>query len=138
MFAHRLIAGIAAVSLVLAAIPSFAAPEGSATAAKVTTPKPAAAPRKPAAKPAAVAPAKPAPPTRPDFTAEEQAVAEIPGMPDVRFHADDAAAFERALPATPGLWLVLSTGGEDGAFGAGFIKGWTASGQRPDFSVVTA
>ncbi len=33
--------------------------------------------------------------------------------------------------------LVLSGGGSDGAFGAGLLAGWTASGKRPDFDVVT-
>ena len=42
-----------------------------------------------------------------------------------------------SLPATPGPWLVLSTGGGDGAFGAGLLNGWSESGKRPEFSVVT-
>lgn len=33
--------------------------------------------------------------------------------------------------------LILSGGGSAGAFGAGFLTGWTASGKRPDFKVVT-
>jgi len=33
--------------------------------------------------------------------------------------------------------LALSAGGSDGAFGAGVIAGWTASGTRPNFDVVT-
>lgn len=33
--------------------------------------------------------------------------------------------------------LALSGGGEDGAFGAGALAGWTASGNRPDFDMVT-
>lgn len=33
--------------------------------------------------------------------------------------------------------LVLSGGGANGAFGAGVLAGWTASGQRPTFDVVT-
>jgi hypothetical protein len=33
--------------------------------------------------------------------------------------------------------LALSGGGSHGAFGAGFINGWTASGTRPDFKIVT-
>jgi hypothetical protein len=33
--------------------------------------------------------------------------------------------------------LSLSGGGEHGAFGAGFLKGWSASGSRPIFKVVT-
>ena len=33
--------------------------------------------------------------------------------------------------------LALSAGGADGAFGAGVLAGWTASGNRPKFDVVT-
>jgi len=33
-------------------------------------------------------------------------------------------------------YLALSGGGSDGAFGAGFLNGWTASGTRPEFEVV--
>ncbi len=33
--------------------------------------------------------------------------------------------------------LALSGGGEDGAFGAGALEGWSASGKRPDFDIVT-
>ncbi len=33
--------------------------------------------------------------------------------------------------------LALSGGGADGAFGAGFIYGWTQTGRRPTFKVVT-
>jgi hypothetical protein len=33
--------------------------------------------------------------------------------------------------------LALSGGGEDGAFGAGALAGWTASGTRPEFDMVT-
>lgn len=34
-------------------------------------------------------------------------------------------------------FLALSGGGDDGAFGAGLLCGWTVSGTRPDFKVVT-
>ena len=34
-------------------------------------------------------------------------------------------------------FLALSGGGSDGAFGAGVLSGWTASGKRPEFDVVT-
>lgn len=34
-------------------------------------------------------------------------------------------------------FLALSGGGSDGAFGAGLLVGWTASGKRPEFDVVT-
>ncbi len=33
--------------------------------------------------------------------------------------------------------LAISGGGSDGAFGAGALKGWTESGQRPVFNIVT-
>jgi len=76
-------------------------------------------------------------PSRPDLTAEHQAAAAIPGVPDARFWADSEKDFLAALPTTPGPWLALSTGGGDGAFGAGLLNGWSESGKRPEFSVVT-
>jgi hypothetical protein len=88
-------------------------------------------------KPAAEAPKQAEQPSRPDFTAEDQAAAVIAGIPDARFWADSEKDFLAALPTTPGPWLALSTGGGDGAFGAGLLNGWTESGKRPEFSVVT-
>ena len=80
---------------------------------------------------------QPEQPSRPDFTADDQAAAIIPGIPDARFWADSEKDFLAALPTTPGPWLALSTGGGDGAFGAGLLNGWSESGKRPEFSVVT-
>jgi len=40
-----------------------------------------------------------------------------------------------ALP--PAYYLAISGGGDNGAYGAGFINGWTASGTRPLFKGVT-
>ena len=40
-----------------------------------------------------------------------------------------------ALP--PAYYLAISGGGDNGADGAGFLNGWTASGTRPQFKVVT-
>jgi hypothetical protein len=102
----------------------------------------AAAPKqKPANKKSATKqpPAQPADKTsRIEFTQADEAVARLPGMPaEVRFWGDSVADFQRALPAEPGAWLILSTGGEEGAYGAGFLAGWAASGTRPQFSVVT-
>jgi predicted acylesterase/phospholipase RssA len=34
-------------------------------------------------------------------------------------------------------FLAVSGGGDNGAYGAGFLNGWTASGTRPEFKVVT-
>jgi predicted acylesterase/phospholipase RssA len=76
-------------------------------------------------------------PPRVPFTAAEDAASAIPGMPDARFWADSKADYANALPPTPGPWLVLSSGGSDGAFGAGLLNGLTAAGQRPDYAVVT-
>jgi hypothetical protein len=76
--------------------------------------------------------------SRTEFTQADEAVARLPGMPaDVRFWGDSVADFQRALPAAAGPWLILSTGGEEGAYGAGFLIGWAATGTRPQFSVVT-
>jgi predicted acylesterase/phospholipase RssA len=76
-------------------------------------------------------------PPRIPYTAADQAAAIIPGMPDARFWADSVSDFNAALPPQPGPWLALSSGGADGAFGAGLINGLTESGKRPDYSVVT-
>jgi hypothetical protein len=34
-------------------------------------------------------------------------------------------------------FLAMSGGGDDGAFGAGLLTGWTARGDRPEFAIVT-
>jgi predicted acylesterase/phospholipase RssA len=34
-------------------------------------------------------------------------------------------------------FLAISGGGDNGAYGAGFLNGWTAAGTRPEFKVVT-
>jgi hypothetical protein len=76
--------------------------------------------------------------SRPEFTAAEQVAARLPGWPpEIRFWGDSVEDFQRALPLQPGPWLILSTGGEEGAYGAGFLNGWAAAGTRPQFSVVT-
>src|SRR6202166_1709076 len=76
-------------------------------------------------------------PPRTPFTAADEALAAIPGMPDARFWADSIADFTAALPPQPGPWLALSSGGADGAFGAGWLDGLSDSGKRPDYAVVT-
>ena len=37
----------------------------------------------------------------------------------------------------PAYFLAISGGGDNGAYGAGFLNGWTASAARPEFKVVT-
>src|SRR5262249_24483869 len=89
-----------------------------------------AADKKTATKPQPAAPSDKL--SRIEFSLADEAVAKVPGMPaDVRFWGDSVADFQRALPPEAGAWLILSTGGEEGAYGAGFLNGWAAAGGRP-------
>ncbi len=81
--------------------------------------------------------------------------AEIPGMPGVRsFGVEHRESFYKDLVQSvrdepPGLFpknpdgtkpyaaLILSGGGQNGAFGAGFLTGWAQAGTRPTFKIVT-
>jgi len=74
---------------------------------------------------------------RTPFTLEEQNAAVIPGIPDARVWGDSETDFQRVLPTVNGPWLALSGGGADGAYGAGLLTGWSQSGNRPEFAVVT-
>ena len=71
------------------------------------------------------------------YTADDAAAATVPGFPDARVWGDTAEGFQKVLPPTNGPWLAMSGGGADGAFAAGLLNGWTQSGKRPEFSVVT-
>jgi hypothetical protein len=93
--------------------------------------------------------------TRNPVPPELTPTATVPGMPDVRAWAGRvSAAMERDLAdsfvqesradfpvGADGIvrypHLALSGGGANGAFGAGFLNGWTASGTRPTFKMVT-
>ena len=86
---------------------------------------------------AAQQPKKPSPVERTPYTAEDREAAVIPGLPNVRFFADSFGAFSDALPRQRGPWLILSSGGSTGAYGAGVLVGLSQSGKRPDYSVVT-
>lgn len=79
----------------------------------------------------------------------------VPGMEDVRYRVGlDIEALRKdgiesvfrelahfkvsdlgSLP--PAEFLVISGGGDSGAFGAGLLNGWTVAGGRPDFKLVT-
>ena len=82
--------------------------------------------------------------------------AEIPGIPNARYwvqtdiepfirDAIASAQRERAYlartghqgPLPPIRFLAVSGGGDDGAFGAGLLVGWTETGTRPEFKGVT-
>ena len=78
---------------------------------------------------------------RPDYTAAQAATARPEGLPaSVRIAGDDVGAFQALIDGAPRAadpWLVLSGGGENGAFAAGLLAGWSERGDRPDFGVVT-
>jgi predicted patatin/cPLA2 family phospholipase len=82
--------------------------------------------------------------------------AEIPGMTGVRYVAGgdmselskvvlDKLRKEQAVrakqgrkgPLPPAIFLAISGGGDNGAYAAGLLNGWTASGTRPVFRLVT-
>ncbi|MCB2095029.1 MAG: patatin-like phospholipase family protein [Rhodobacteraceae bacterium] len=86
-------------------------------------------------------------PERTPYTLADLRDASIPGYHDIRFFADMpqdelAAQRTRFLPEGSGAdgrstWLVLSSGGAGGAFGAGVLAGWSERGDRPQFDLVT-
>jgi hypothetical protein len=134
---------MARIAVVASAL-SILAPGGFAPAVAQTPSAKAAA--TPSAKRSPAGPAQKAPPPeaksnepppRIPYTAAESLVATIPGMPDARFWADSETDFKAALPPQSGPWLILSSGGSDGAFGAGLLNGLSAAGKRPDYAVVT-
>ncbi len=47
------------------------------------------------------------------------------------------AARGHSGPLPPAAYLAISGGGDNGAFGAGLLAGWTKSGTRPEFKLVT-
>lgn len=49
----------------------------------------------------------------------------------------ELAAAGRADSIPPAHYLAISGGGAEGAFGAGILCGWTATGTRPEFKIVT-
>ncbi len=80
----------------------------------------------------------------------------VAGISNARFYVDTGgpamaaegiAAYQRELawrksqgltgPLPPAYFLAISGGGDDGAFGAGLLTGWTKHGNRPEFKLVT-
>jgi len=80
---------------------------------------------------------------RSGFTRDEQAAASPSGFAQVRYAADDetfASMLRRSLkPNADGEIdaLAISGGGANGAYGAGLLYGWSRSGRRPQFQLVT-
>jgi hypothetical protein len=95
------------------------------------------APRKQNAAPTKKNTERKQPAARTPFTAADEEIAIVPGIPDARFWADSEQDFARILPPQRGPWIALSAGGSDGAYGAGLLAGWSVSGNRPEFALVT-
>ncbi len=94
-------------------------------------------------------------PTRLDPTPESATTqAVVLGIPNARFFPDEQSAelvaegiasVQREVEANnysldklpPANFLAISGGGDDGAFGAGLLTGWTQTGTRPEFKLVT-
>lgn len=87
---------------------------------------------------------------------QNEAQVTVLGLDDIRYWGDEdsptliaegKAAYDRELaawrnsghtgPLPPASYLAVSGGGEDGAFGAGLLVGWTEQGSRPQFKLVT-
>jgi len=86
---------------------------------------------------------------------ELQDQAEVVGLPGVRYMAANMPDLIRGAeesarreleqrtktgdtgPLSPAHFLAVSGGGDNGAFGAGLLNGWTAAGSRPGFKLVT-
>lgn len=78
-----------------------------------------------------------------------QREAAFPDYNQIRFYGDTSLKDMEAITKEWGeyahqlsenedlTFLSLSGGGSDGAFGAGFLTGWSARGDRPEFNVVT-
>jgi len=93
-------------------------------------------------------------PDRPLFNLAEEANPVVPGFEDIRFYADDdgtnfrdhvfAQVMNQVEVGGMGIlkkgrsdWLMISGGGEDGAYGAGVMVGLTKAGKRPNFDLVS-
>ena len=87
---------------------------------------------------------------------DQEAAATVDGMTGIRYWQqadlallaqDGREAYQREVaalaaagnkgPLPPANYLAISGGGENGAFGAGLLIGWTAAGTRPEFKLVT-
>ena len=89
-------------------------------------------------------------------TEQQEASATVGGMAGIRYgqkadlalmQQDGVDAYQREAdlfaaagnkgPLPPANFLAISGGGENGAFGAGLLIGWTEAGTRPEFKLVT-
>jgi len=65
------------------------------------------------------------------------ALLEQDGLESYRRETAAFAAAGNKGPLPPANFLAISGGGENGAYGAGLLIGWTAAGTRPEFKLVT-
>jgi hypothetical protein len=95
------------------------------------------------------------PQREPALTAAQSDQVLVLGIPNARFMRSDVAQLQQEFvaaaqreiemrrragqqgPLPPVEMLAISGGGDDGAFGAGLLVGWTARGDRPNFKGVT-
>ena len=85
----------------------------------------------------------------PAVTVAQAQKSSILDIPDARFQVHDTARINAVAQkvqqrriatgaaSRPLRFLVISGGGDDGAFGAGLLVGWSERGDRPQFDVVT-
>ena len=98
-------------------------------------------------------------PREPAVPAVKTTRASIPGMGDIRYFEGNPEDMARMAADTEALWprqrarlaaqgrlnadippsymLAISGGGDNGAFGAGLLNGWSVRGTRPEFDLVT-
>ena len=92
-------------------------------------------------------------PERNPLPKESYTESRILGVSGLRFWGDedppftnglsDESTLEELRAVLPGIvdrdlnFLAISGGGENGAFASGLLNGWTASGTRPQFNIVT-
>ncbi|WP_108661603.1 patatin-like phospholipase family protein [Acuticoccus kandeliae] len=83
-----------------------------------------------------------------EYSAQDQLNANVVGMPeDIRMWADaPLSEYKPGIRLLVQNWrrtgiapklLALSGGADDGAYGAGFLHGWSEAGDRPQFSIVS-
>lgn len=92
-------------------------------------------------------------PERTPLPQEKYSDSLVLGMSGLRFWGDEDLPLSKDMPENPTLeelraalpgfvgqkvqYLAISGGGANGAFAAGLLKGWSATGERPEFTVVT-
>jgi predicted acylesterase/phospholipase RssA len=75
------------------------------------------------------------------YTAADATSSRVLDLSELRRYGDEPASTfvktQGRLRSGALTYLAISGGGADGAYGAGVLNGWTASGSRPEFSVVS-